>query len=149
MRVAITIDPRDRHRDRVRDDAEFWLRHHAQDRWRVREDEDFDGRELLTFEFMDSQDAMTSATGLHPSSTGGASSDARVGAFVPAVGSRARGGVVDLHETRGAGPPALPSRRRTCARREARAAGGKAARAVAPEVLVGLLRELREQRITP
>ena len=58
MRVAITIDPQDPHRDRVRDDAEFWLRHHVRDRWRVREGEDPDGREVLTFEFMDSQDAM-------------------------------------------------------------------------------------------
>ncbi len=58
MRVAITIDPRTPHRDWVRGDAEFWLRHHARDRWRVREDEDYDGREVLTFEFMDSQDAM-------------------------------------------------------------------------------------------
>ncbi len=61
MRVAITIDPRDPHRDWVRDDAEWWLRHHARDRWRVREDEDFDGREVLTFEFMDSLDAIDSS----------------------------------------------------------------------------------------
>jgi hypothetical protein len=52
MRVVMTIDPKDPHRIWVRDDAEFWLRHHARDRWRVRADEDFDGREVLTFEFM-------------------------------------------------------------------------------------------------
>ena len=58
MRVVITLDPKDPFRDEVRGDAEFWLPHHARDRWRVREDEDSDGREVLTFEFMDSQDAM-------------------------------------------------------------------------------------------
>ncbi len=58
MRLAITVDPRDPHRDWVRDDAEWWLRHHARDRWRVREGEDYYGREVLTFEFMDSWDAM-------------------------------------------------------------------------------------------
>ena len=58
MRVAITIDPRDPHRDWVRDDAEWWLRHHARDRWIVRETEDFDGRGVLTFEFMDPLDGM-------------------------------------------------------------------------------------------
>ena len=57
MRVVITIDPSDPHRDSVRDDAEWWLRHHARDRWRVKEDEDFEGRGVLTFEFMDSFDA--------------------------------------------------------------------------------------------
>ncbi len=57
MRVVITIDPRDSHRDRVRDEAEWWLRDHARDRWHAREDEDIDGREVLTFEFMDSLDA--------------------------------------------------------------------------------------------
>ncbi len=58
MRVLITIDPKDRHRDWVRDDAEWWLRHRARDRWRVREDEDFDGREVLVFEFDDPLDAI-------------------------------------------------------------------------------------------
>jgi hypothetical protein len=58
MRVVITINPRDPHRDLVRGDAERWLRHHARDRWRVREDEDHDGREILTFEFMDPRDGM-------------------------------------------------------------------------------------------
>lgn len=58
MRVEITIDHRDPHRDLVRDDAEFWLRHHARDRWRLREDEDCDGREVLVFEFLDPLDAM-------------------------------------------------------------------------------------------
>ena len=58
MRVTITVDTRDPQRDRVRDDAEWWLRHHARDQWRVRENEDWDGRDVLTFEFMHSQDAM-------------------------------------------------------------------------------------------
>ena len=58
MRVAITIDLQDPHRDRVRDDAEFWLQQHARDRWHVREGEDCGGREVLTFEFMDSLDAI-------------------------------------------------------------------------------------------
>ena len=58
MRVVITINPRDPHRDLVRGDAERWLRHHARDRWRVRDGEDADGREILTFEFMDPRDGM-------------------------------------------------------------------------------------------
>ncbi len=58
MRVAITIDARAPHRDWVGDDAEFWLRHHARDRWVVRETDDFDGRGLLVFEFMDTLDGL-------------------------------------------------------------------------------------------
>ena len=58
MRVVITIDSRDPHRGFVRDDAEFWLRHHARDRWITRETEDFDGRGVLTFEFMDPLDGL-------------------------------------------------------------------------------------------
>jgi hypothetical protein len=58
MRVIITIDPRDPHREWVRDDAEFWLGNRARSRWRVREGEDWDGREVLTFEFDDPFDAM-------------------------------------------------------------------------------------------
>ncbi len=58
MRVVITIDPRDPHRDLVRDDAEFWLGNRARSRWRVREGEDLDGRRTLTFEFRDPLDAM-------------------------------------------------------------------------------------------
>jgi hypothetical protein len=58
MRVIITIDPRDPHGDLVRGEAEFWLHHHARSQWRVREDEDWDGREVLTFEFDDPLDAM-------------------------------------------------------------------------------------------
>ena len=58
MRVAVTIDPQDPHRDLVRDDAEFWLKRHARDRWGVREDEDPDGREELVFEFLDPLDGM-------------------------------------------------------------------------------------------
>jgi hypothetical protein len=38
--------------------AERWLRHHARDRWRLREDEDSDGREILTFEFINPLDGM-------------------------------------------------------------------------------------------
>jgi hypothetical protein len=60
MRVVITVDPRDLHRDLVRGDAERWLRHHARDRWRVRDGEDRHGREVLTFEFMDPRDCMDS-----------------------------------------------------------------------------------------
>lgn len=56
MRVTVTIDPSDPHRDPLRDDADWWLRHHARDRWRVREDEDDDGREVLTSESMDPLD---------------------------------------------------------------------------------------------
>jgi hypothetical protein len=51
MRVDTANHPRDPHRDRMCDDAEWWLRHHARDRWRVREDEDCNGREVLVFEF--------------------------------------------------------------------------------------------------
>ena len=58
MRVAITIDPRDPHRDCVRDEAEFWLGNRARSGWRVREKEDSDGREVLVFEFGDPLDAM-------------------------------------------------------------------------------------------
>jgi hypothetical protein len=58
MRVAITIDPRDPHRDWVRDDAEWWLGNHARDRWRFREQEDLRGRVVLTFEFDNPLDAM-------------------------------------------------------------------------------------------
>ena len=53
MRVAITIDPRDPHRDRVRDDAEFWCGNRARAGWRVREKEDSDGREALLSGFSD------------------------------------------------------------------------------------------------
>lgn len=42
----------------MREDAEIWLLHHARDRWRVREDEDCDGREVLVFEFLDSADGL-------------------------------------------------------------------------------------------
>ncbi len=58
MRVVITIDLKDSHRDWVRDDAEWWLRHHARNRWRVREDENHEGHEVLVSEFMDSLDAI-------------------------------------------------------------------------------------------
>jgi hypothetical protein len=58
MRVIITVDPRDPRRDLVRDDAEWWLRRHARDRWRMREGEDWRGREVLTFEFMDPLDGL-------------------------------------------------------------------------------------------
>ena len=58
MRVVITIDPRDPHRDSVRDDAEWWLGNRARAGWRVREGEDRDEREVLTFEFDDPLDAM-------------------------------------------------------------------------------------------
>ena len=58
MRVAITIDPRDPHRDWVRDDAESWLHYNARDRWRVREREDLRGRVVLTFEFDNPLDAV-------------------------------------------------------------------------------------------
>ncbi len=58
MRVVITIDPRDSGRDRVRDEAEFWLGNRARSGWRVREDHDFDGHEVLAFEFDDPLDAM-------------------------------------------------------------------------------------------
>ncbi|TDH58047.1 hypothetical protein E2C06_34675 [Dankookia rubra] len=57
MRVEITIDPQDPHRDLVREDAEFWLGNRARAAWRVREDEDLNGREVLTFEFTDPLDA--------------------------------------------------------------------------------------------
>ena len=57
MRVEITIDPRDPHRDLVRGDAEFWLGNRARSGWRVREDEDTEGREVLVFEFSDPLDA--------------------------------------------------------------------------------------------
>jgi hypothetical protein len=57
MRVVITIDPRDPHRDLVRDDAESWLGNRARSRWRVREGADLDGRRTLTFEFSDPLDA--------------------------------------------------------------------------------------------
>ncbi len=58
MRVVITIDRRDPHRDRVRDEAEFWLGNRARSGWRVREKEDAYGREVLIFEFSDPLDAM-------------------------------------------------------------------------------------------
>jgi hypothetical protein len=58
MRVAITFNPRDPHRDLVRSHAERWLRHLVRDRWRLREDEDRHGREVLTFEFMDPRDGI-------------------------------------------------------------------------------------------
>ena len=58
MRVEITIDPKDPHRDLVRGDAEFWLGNRARSGWRVREDGDVDGREVLVFEFSDPLDAM-------------------------------------------------------------------------------------------
>ena len=56
MRVVITIDPQEPHRDWVRDDAESWLGNHARSDWRVREDEDWDCHELLTFEFSEPLD---------------------------------------------------------------------------------------------
>ena len=58
MRVVITIDPQDPHRDCVREDAEFWLGNHARSTWSVHEDEDWDGHDVLTFEFSDPLDAM-------------------------------------------------------------------------------------------
>jgi hypothetical protein len=58
MRVEITIKPRDPHRDSVRGDAEFWLFHHTRAGWRLREDEDWDGRTVLRFDFDDPLDAM-------------------------------------------------------------------------------------------
>ena len=57
MRVVITINSQDPHRDWVREDAEFWLGNHARSGWSVHEDEDCDGREVLTFEFSDPLDA--------------------------------------------------------------------------------------------
>ncbi len=57
MRVAITIDSQAPHRDRVRDDAEFWCGSRARAGWRAREREDSDGREVLAFEFDDPLDA--------------------------------------------------------------------------------------------
>ncbi len=50
--------PQRPHRDWVRDEAEFWLGNRARAGWRVREEEDSDGREVLVFEFMDSLDAI-------------------------------------------------------------------------------------------
>ena len=58
MRVLITLDPRDRFRDEVRGDAEFWLGNRARHGWRVREKEDSDGREVLVFEFDGPLDAI-------------------------------------------------------------------------------------------
>lgn len=58
MRVEITIDPRDPHRDLVRDGAESWLGNRARSGWRVRQGEDIDGREVLVFEFSDPLDAI-------------------------------------------------------------------------------------------
>ena len=58
MRVAITVSPRDPHRNWVRDDAEFWCGNRARAGWRVREREDSDGREVLVFEFDDPLDAI-------------------------------------------------------------------------------------------
>ena len=58
MPVAITIGPRDPHRDRVRDDAEFWCGNRARAGWRARETEDSDGREMLASEFSDPPDAI-------------------------------------------------------------------------------------------
>ena len=40
MRVMITIDPRDPHRDWVRDAAEWWLGNRARSGWRLRKGED-------------------------------------------------------------------------------------------------------------
>jgi hypothetical protein len=51
MRVVITLGPKDRFRDEVRGDAEFWLGNRARHGRRVREKEDSDGREVLAFEF--------------------------------------------------------------------------------------------------
>ncbi len=56
IRVVIVIDPTDPHRDWVHDDAEFWLGSRARSGWRVRED--WDGCEVLTFEFDDPLDAI-------------------------------------------------------------------------------------------
>ncbi|MBD0272923.1 MAG: hypothetical protein ICV73_13470 [Acetobacteraceae bacterium] len=58
MRVGISIDPRDTHRDWVRDEAEFWLGNRARSNWRVREKSDSNGRAVLVFEFSDPLDAM-------------------------------------------------------------------------------------------
>jgi hypothetical protein len=58
MRVVITIDPREREPDWVRGSAELWLANRARSSWRVRESEDFDGRQVLTFDFADPLDAV-------------------------------------------------------------------------------------------
>jgi hypothetical protein len=57
MRVEITMDSKDPHRDLVRGDAGFWLGNRARSGWLVREDEDSDGRGVLVFEFSDPLDA--------------------------------------------------------------------------------------------
>ena len=59
MRAAITIDPRDPHRDRVRDGTEFLLLSGARSGWRVREGEAGCGSELPTLGF-DGPSATTS-----------------------------------------------------------------------------------------
>ena len=51
MRVAVTIDPKDLHRDSVRDGAEFWLGNRARSGWRVRAKEGSYGGEVLAFGF--------------------------------------------------------------------------------------------------
>lgn len=58
MRVFITIDSKNPCRDWARDDAEWWLRHHVRDRCPLREDEHCEGREALTFDFMESLDTI-------------------------------------------------------------------------------------------
>ena len=68
---------RHHHQDLVRDDAERRLRHHARDRWRVREHEDCDGREVLVFELMIRRTGWIPTAASRPRSTGGGSPDAR------------------------------------------------------------------------
>ncbi len=58
MRVAITNGSKDAHRGCVRDDAGWWLRHQARDRWRVHEDTVWDGRVVPTFGFSGPLDAI-------------------------------------------------------------------------------------------
>jgi hypothetical protein len=58
MRVVITIDPREPDPGWARSSAELWLANRARSGWRVRESEDLDGREVLTFDFADPLDAV-------------------------------------------------------------------------------------------
>ena len=57
MRETLIIDPSYDRPDLVRRDITTWLKHRTRNRWKITEDEDWDGRTVVTVNFSDSMDA--------------------------------------------------------------------------------------------
>ena len=57
MRERLIIDPSYNRPDKIRQDVRTWLQRHTRNKWKISEDGDFDGRTVVTVDFIDSMDA--------------------------------------------------------------------------------------------